>query len=187
MTITGDGVREVLARADMLWDETQVSAAMDRMAHGVTERLAGQDPLLLTVMTGGMVPATWLMQRLAFPVELDYVHATRYQGATVGSELHWLVRPRVELAGRSVLIVDDILDEGVTLSAIVEHCREAGASAVYTAVLVAKQHDRARALERADFCGLTVEDRYVFGCGMDYHGYLRNLPAIYAVAHGQAQ
>ena len=171
-------VRDVVARADLLWSEDDVAAAMDEVAANVSERLGGESPLVLAVMTGGMIPTTWLLQRLDFPVELDYVHATRYQGGTVGSKLDWLVRPRADLRGRCVLIVDDILDEGVTLDAISEHCRAAGARAVYTCVLVTKEHDRARALDRADFCALTVPDRYVFGCGMDYHGYL---PAIYAV------
>lgn len=174
-------IRDVLARADMLYSEEDVSAAVDEVAAMVAERLAGENPLVLAVMTGGMIPTTWLMQRLDFPVELDYVHATRYQGGTIGSELDWLVRPRADLRGRCVLIVDDILDEGVTLDAIAEHCRAAGARAVYTCALVTKEHNRARALDSADFCALSVPDRYVFGCGMDYHGYLRNLPAIYAV------
>jgi len=139
------------------------------------------NPALLSKWTGAMIPATWLVQRLDFPLELDYVHATRYQGGTVGAELDWLVRPRAQLRGRCVLVVDDILDEGVTLAAIVEYCRAAGARAVYSCVLVQKRHERPRALHEADFTGLTVDDRYVFGCGMDYHGYLRNLPAIYAV------
>lgn len=174
-------IRDVLANAELLCSEEDVCEALDEVAAQVAERLAGENPLVLAVMTGGMVPTTWLMQRLSFPVELDYVHATRYRGGTVGLELDWLVRPRADLRGRCVLIVDDILDEGVTLDAIAEHCRAAGARAVYTCVLVTKEHDRARAMDSADFCALTVPDRYVFGCGMDYHGYLRNLPAIYAV------
>ena len=121
------------------------------------------------------------MSRLEFPVELDYVHATRYRGDVRGRTLEWLAHPSSDFKGRSVLIVDDILDEGITLAAIVAHCRELGAREICCAVLVDKQLGRPRALARADFTGLTVEDRYVFGCGMDYRGYFRNLPAIYAL------
>lgn len=174
-------VDEVLRGAQLVCDEQQVTQAFDALAAGVSTRLAGREPLVLAVMLGGMIPAAALLQRLRFPLELDYVHATRYRGGTQGAELEWLVRPRVPLEGRVVLIVDDILDEGVTLAAIAAHCRAGGAEEVLTCVLVDKRHGRPRALPSADFTGLQVDDRYVFGCGMDYRGYLRNLPAIYAV------
>ena len=180
-TTPGNGIREVLASAEEVRSAEEVSAAMDRLARQVTERLRDEAPLVLCVMTGAIIPTTWLVQRLDFPLELDYIHATRYQGGTAGGTLDWVVRPRTELRGRCVLVVDDILDEGVTLAAIVEHCRAAGARAVYSCVLAQKIHPRPRAMDEADFTGLTVDDRYVFGCGMDYHGFLRNLPAIYAV------
>jgi len=137
--------------------------------------------LLLCVMTGGLVTASELFIRLDFPLQLDYLHATRYQGGTRGSELQWITRPSQDLEGRTVLVVDDILDEGLTLAAILDYCREQGAAAVYSMVLVEKQHDRKASDLKADFVGLPVEDRYVFGYGMDYHGYLRNVRGIYAV------
>lgn len=81
-----------------------------------------------------------------------------------------------------MLIIDDILDEGHTLAAIVEYCRDAGAENVYTAVLLDKQHDRkAYPGMRADFTGLDVEDRYIFGYGLDYKGYWRNAAGIFAL------
>ena len=101
-------IRDVLARAELLHSEEDVSAAVDEVAAMVAARLAGDNPLVLAVMTGGMIPTTWLLQRLDFPVELDYVHATRYKGGTVGRELDWLVRPRADLRGRCVLIVDEV-------------------------------------------------------------------------------
>ena len=112
----------------------------------------------------------------------NYLHATRYQGTRGGAVLKWITRPSQDLRGRTVLVVDDILDEGLTLAAILDYCREQGASAVYSAVLVEKKHDRKAANQQADFVGLHIEDRYVFGYGMDYHGYLRNVKGIYAVA-----
>jgi hypoxanthine phosphoribosyltransferase len=173
---------EVLRTADLLCSPGEVDAAFDRMAREITGELADRNPLLLAVMLGGMIPAARLVCRLDFPVDLDYVHATRYQGDVRGRDLDWVAHPRESLAERTVLVVDDILDEGVTLAAIVAHCREAGASAVYSAVLVDKDHDRkAAGLQRADFTGLTVPDRYVFGCGMDYRGQFRHLRGIYAV------
>jgi len=167
-------------QADLLYAREEIEAALDRMAAAIGERLAGTDPLVLAVLTGGMIPAANLVLRLDFPLTLDYLHATRYRGATRGGELHWLARPRHAIRGRTVLVVDDILDEGLTLEAILAYCREAGARAVYSAVLVDKERPR-QGLRHADFTGLTVPDRYVFGYGMDYHDYLRNLPGIYAL------
>ncbi|MGD8379033.1 MAG: hypoxanthine-guanine phosphoribosyltransferase [Gammaproteobacteria bacterium] len=174
-------IGQVLAAADCLHDEAAVSRALDNMAAAITECLGERNPLILTVMIGGMIPATWLLERLTFPFQLDYIHATRYRGGTTGAELHWLAHPAAALAGRSILLVDDILDEGVTLARIRDHCRAEGAAEVLSAVLVEKQHDRNASGMRADFRGLTVPDRYVFGCGMDYRTYYRNLRAIYAV------
>ena len=171
----------VLRDADLICTPEQVSQAYDEMAHAVHDRLSEANPLVLSVMLGGMIPAAQLLQRLDFPLDIDYVHATRYRGETRGADLHWLARPSTSLEGRTVLVVDDILDEGLTLAAVLEWCRGEGAAAVYCAVLVNKLHDRKPALRTADFTGLEVPDRYVFGCGMDYHGRFRNLRGIYAV------
>ncbi|MDD3519110.1 MAG: hypoxanthine-guanine phosphoribosyltransferase [Chromatiales bacterium] len=182
MTATPQEAASVLAEADCLHDESAVQAALDRMAADITARLGDSNPLVLCVLTGGVVAAGHLLTRLHFPLQLDYLHATRYRGATRGGdELHWLAHPRVALAGRSVLVVDDILDEGHTLAGILEHCREQGAREVLCAVLVEKLHDRRNPHATAEFIGLTVPDRYVFGYGMDYREYLRNAPGIYAV------
>jgi hypoxanthine phosphoribosyltransferase len=181
MSITAQQAQTVLAEADRLHAPDDVNAALDRMAEAITAELGGSDPIVLCVMTGGIIPAGHLLTRLHFPLHIDYLHATRYRGATRGGELHWITRPSLPLAGRTLLVVDDILDEGYTLAAIVDYLRNTGAEAVYSAVLAEKCHARRAPGIDADFIGLQVEDRYVFGCGMDYHGYHRNLPAIYAV------
>jgi hypoxanthine phosphoribosyltransferase len=181
MSITPREAAEAWAHADLLHPAAAVESALDRMAAAISERLSDADPLLLTVMTGGVVPAGLLLPRLRFPLGLDYVHATRYRGQTSGGSLHWIQRPTQPLAGRVVLLVDDILDQGVTLAEIARDCRERGAREVLSAVLVEKRHERKSGF-RADFVGLEVEDRYVFGYGMDYRGYLRNADGIYAVA-----
>ena len=179
---TPDEAWRVLDSADRLYDQASVEAALDRLAEEIGARVGDQDPLLLCVMTGGLVPAAELFTRLRFPVQLDYLHATRYRGGTRGHDLQWICPPSQPLKDRTVLVVDDILDEGLTLAAILEYCREQGARAVYSVVLVEKLHERRAGDLQADFVGLQVEDRYVFGYGMDYHGYLRNLRGIYAVA-----
>lgn len=173
---------QVLARSELLHDATAVGLAYDRMAAAITARLADREPVVLGMMLGGLIATAELAQRLRFPLRLDYLHATRYRGATRGSELHWVARPAQALAGRSVLLVDDILDEGVTLAAVIEACQRQGAQEVLSAVLVRKRHGRALPGVRADFVGLEVPDRYVFGCGMDWHECFRNLPELRALA-----
>jgi len=169
--------------ATQLYSQREVEQALDRMAAAIAAGLAGDEsPIMLAVMTGGMIPAVWLSTRLDVPHLLDYVHASRYTGTTHGGELNWLARPRLPLAGRSVLIVDDILDEGITLKGIVAYCRQQGAAEVRTAVLVQKLHDRCVEGVAADYVGLEVPDRYVFGCGMDYQENFRDLTGIYALA-----
>src|SRR5690554_4071165 len=182
MTDTVAEMNQVMAEADCLINEQQVSAAIDNMAKDITDSLKDSNPLLLCAMNGGLILTGQLLPRLKFPVQAEYLHATRYRQETTGGILEWKLRPDVDMNGRTVLIVDDILDEGTTLDAIADYCRTQNASQVLTAVLVDKQHDRkARPDLKADFTGLEVEDRFLFGFGMDYKGYWRNAPGIYAV------
>ncbi|PTD97628.1 hypoxanthine-guanine phosphoribosyltransferase [Pseudothauera lacus] len=168
--------------ADCLADAAAVEAALGRMAADISARLRDSNPLVYTVMNGGLILAGQLIPRLDFPLETAYLHATRYGLATRGTLLDWRVRPTQDLRNRSVLVLDDILDEGHTLAAIIEHLREEGAREVLSAVLVHKLHERkAYPGMRADFTGLDIADRFLFGCGMDYKGYWRNAPGIYAV------
>ncbi|MBB71972.1 MAG: hypoxanthine-guanine phosphoribosyltransferase [Legionellales bacterium] len=176
-------IRDVYERSSCLYTKEQVEQALDSMGDAIHNRLADENPILLCVMIGGMVATGNLLPRLDFPLELHYVHATRYRGEIRGGELNWKATPTFDIKDRTVLIVDDILDGGVTLSAIIDYCREAGAKDVLTAVLVDKHHEREEGgLESADFTGLTVDDRYIFGYGMDYKEYLRNAPGIFVVA-----
>ncbi len=174
-------INKVFAEADCLCTKEQLDVALDKMAAEITEELGDKLPVVYCVMNGGLITTGHLLTRLTFPLQVDYIHATRYRGETTGGELYWRVPPEVNMEGRHVIIVDDILDEGHTLAAILEYCKEQGAEAVYSAVLIDKQHDRkAQPDMKANFTGLEVEDRYLFGFGMDYQGFLRNVPGIYA-------
>ncbi len=175
-----EDINRVFDEADCLYTQAQVEQQLDRMAVEISTRHANSNPVFLCVMTGAVVPAGHLLTRLNFPLELDYIHATRYAGKTTGGELSWETEPQISFQGRDIIVFDDILDEGVTLAAIVDYCRQQGAANVYTAVLVEKRHNRKQGI-KADYVGLEIVDRYVFGYGMDYHGYLRNVPGIYAV------
>lgn len=178
MTIL-DEVRRVAAEADCLYTEAQVEAAIAEMAEAIAARLADRNPLIVSVLNGGIIPTAKLVLRLDFPLEIDSIKAGRYQGETQGNEMRWLHKPGIPLRGRTVLIVDDVLDEGITLAEIRRWCLAEDAEAVYTAVLVDKQLGRQKPC-RADFVGLETENRYLFGYGMDYKSYLRNWPGIFA-------
>lgn len=174
-----DEILQVKANADLIYTEAEVELALDRMANDITESLHKTNPLLLCVLNGGIIMAGRLLTRLHFPLMLDSVNATRYQNQIMGGDIKWLLKPSEPLIGRTVLIVDDVLDEGITLAAIKDYCLEQGATAVYTAVLLDKKIGRDKPIQ-ADFIGLTVENRYLFGYGLDYKGYLRNANGIYA-------
>ena len=177
-----DEIRRVREEADCLCDATEVDAALTRLASDITARLHDRNPLVYAVMNGGLVLAGRLLPRLPFPLEVGYLHATRYGHSLQGTLLDWLVSPTHDLRERTVLVLDDILDEGHTLEAIIAHLKEEGAAEVLSAVLVHKLHERkAKPGMRADFTGLDIPDRFLFGCGMDYKGYWRNAPGIYAV------
>lgn len=174
--------RQVFADAECLFTRAEVEAALEGMAQAITKQLAQADPIIMTVLNGGLIISGQLLPLLNFPLQQDYLEAGRYGTRTQGGELDWRVTPSLSLKGRSVLIVDDILDQGATLQAIVDYCREQGAEQVLTAVLVDKEHDRkVRPGLTADITGLSTPDRFLFGYGMDYHGYWRNAPGIYAV------
>nr|WP_019364866.1 hypoxanthine-guanine phosphoribosyltransferase [Pseudomonas luteola] len=177
-----DHIRNVMAEADCLFDESQVEAAIGKVAEAITADLADRNPVMFCVMNGGLIFAGKLATKLNFPLEMSYLHATRYRNQTTGGELFWKAKPEISFIDRDVLIVDDILDEGHTLNAIIEFCKHAGAKAVHTAVLIDKDHDRKAVLGlKATYSGLSCIDRYIFGYGMDYKGYWRNAPGIYAV------
>lgn len=175
-------IKEVYEKSSCLFTTNEVEAALDRLAINIHKELQDENPVLLCVMVGGLVLLGNLLPRLDFPLEVDYVHATRYRGETTGGELHWKVRPSSSLAGRTVLVVDDILDGGITLAAIIDEVNALGAKKVYSAVLVDKYSKRVpNGLQKADFVGLEIEDHFIFGYGMDYNEYLRNAPGIFVV------
>lgn len=175
-------IKEVYEKSTCLFTTNEVEAALDRMAINIHKELQDQNPVLVCVMVGGLVLLGNLLPRLDFPLEVDYVHATRYRGDIKGGNIVWKVKPSANLKGRTVLVVDDILDGGVTLAAIIEEIKTLGAEKVFSAVLVDKYRKRVTdGLQKADFVGLQVEDHYIFGYGMDYNEYLRNAPGIFVV------
>jgi hypoxanthine phosphoribosyltransferase len=172
--------RKILDEAELLCSAEKSALAVRRVAEEISSRLAGANPLVLAVMGGAVVFTGQLLPQLAFPLDFDYLHVTRYGDATSGGTLSWLVEPRMPVVGRIVLVVDDILDEGETMAEIVRRLRQQGASEVLSAVFADKDIGRGKPIS-ADFVGVRLPNRYVFGYGMDVRGAWRNLPAVYAV------
>lgn len=170
----------ILKHSELLFGQQAIEFALDRVAGEIRSVLADRLPLVLTVMNGGVVFAGQLLPRLEFPLECDYLHASRYRDTTAGGHIDWRALPQKAVEGRPVLVLDDILDEGITLAAIRQKLLDMGAAEVWIAVLAEKQLSCTKPV-RADFVGLEVPNRYVFGMGMDAYGFWRNLPGIYAV------
>ena len=181
--------REILAAragAEEVVSRETVLKAIDQTAIRLDLALHDENPLLVCVLQGAIAFTGALLQRLHFPLQLTSVHVGRYSDHTHGGELNWFARPTIALADRHVVLIDDVLDRGITLAALKSWALAQGAAKVTIVVLVDKQVNTEREIS-ADFTVLECPDRFLFGWGMDYRGYWRNLPAIYAIAEEQTR
>lgn len=176
-----DEIQTVQDNAELLYSAEEVEHALEKMAKEITLVFSDRNPIVLCMMIGGMITAGKLIPLLNFPLQIEYIHATRYHGTTQGEALQWIRKPTHSLHDRSVLLIDDILDHGITLAATIQACKNQQAKYIKTAILVDKQVAQERQLKHADFTGLMVPDRYIFGYGLDYKTYLRNAHGIYAI------
>jgi hypoxanthine phosphoribosyltransferase len=181
--ISREAAQDALCNSEIIFSELQVQAALAGMAKSINAAMADMHPLVLSVMGGAVVFTGQLLPLLTFPLDFDYVHVSRYGNRQQGGELKWKVAPQENVRGRVVMVVDDILDEGETLHAVKQRVMELGASKFYSAIFADKLNGRIKPIQ-ADFVGLQVPDRFVFGYGMDIHGAWRNLPAIHATKEG---
>lgn len=172
----------VAANSDVLLTRDDIETAYVKLAGLIDQRFEDVLPVILPVMMGGLIPAVGILRHLTVAHRLDYVHTSRYGHALEGGALTWKVPPSKDLANQHVVVIDDIFDQGTTLDMIITELRALGAASVTTAVLARKRHDRVLTHVRPDFVGVEVPDRFVFGCGLDYHGGLRHLPDLHAIA-----
>lgn len=173
--------------ARRLLSADEVAAVYDRMASSIAAELSGSNPVVLAVMHGGVFTGVELCRRFDFPYEFAYVHVTRYENRLEGGALDWRVEPQSELEGRTVLVVDDILDVGLTLAALEKALAERNVARLYKAVFAVKELARPVDRPSVDFAGTRVPDVYVFGCGMDYRGYWRGWPELLAVGSAETR
>lgn len=171
----------LLDQAELIYDRATCDAALHQIAQDITHSLQDKYPLVLPVMGGAIVFTGKLLPLLRFPLDFDYIHISRYGDKLAGGEYQWLRAPKNDVAGRHVLVLDDILDEGHTLDAVKKQILSMGAASCATAVFANKLIEQPKPIT-ADFVGLNVPNRYVFGYGMDVSGQWRNLDEIYALA-----
>lgn len=183
MPLSREQALRVLEAADLVCPADTVSRAVGRLAREISATVAESFPLVLCVMRGGLIFGGQVLPLLRFPLELDYLDLTRYGDATSGADIAWNAIPAAGVAGRVVVVLDDILDEGHTLASVCEKLHALGASRVVTAVFADKDIGRPKAF-KPDFTGVSLPNRYVFGFGMDVRGVWRNLPEIYALKEG---
>ncbi|EQD76810.1 hypoxanthine-guanine phosphoribosyltransferase [mine drainage metagenome] len=169
--------------SSLLYRPEDVCQALDEMARSVTERVGASRPLVLIVLTGGLYAGAWLTERLAFELEIDFVRVSRYRSGTASGCLEWLSKPRISPQGRTVLLVDDVWDEGVTLTALRQWLVEEGAERILSAVLIWKKTGAGSDQgEGPDIYGLNAGHQWLIGCGLDLNGHWRHLPAVYALS-----
>jgi hypoxanthine phosphoribosyltransferase len=182
--------RDLLARAEELVSAESVQDAVRKVAEVLNARFdtddSGEFPLVLGVMGGAVVFTGHLLPQLNFPLEFDYIHVTRYGDQDRGGEVVWKVIPRQNVAGRTIIVVDDILDEGETLAHVKQRLLDMGAAEVILAVFADKDLGRKKPVH-ADIVGLTIPNRFVVGFGMDAHGYWRNLPGLWVIKEEDKQ
>ncbi|MCU0803646.1 MAG: hypoxanthine-guanine phosphoribosyltransferase [Burkholderiales bacterium] len=183
MALSAAEAWRMLETADEVASEEEVERGIRDVAAQITTGFRDRYPLLLCVMNGAVYFCGRLLPLLRFPLHLDYVHASRYGDEVAGTGLRWRAEPRESVRGRAVIIVDDILDVGETLAAIKAKVLELGAASCHVAVLADKTTGKQKPVT-ADFVGVRVPDRFVFGCGLDAYGSWRNLPSIYALQEG---
>ena len=118
LTAATADIDRIRRTAICLYDAQAVESAIAGMAKQIAQELADSDPLLLCVMNGGLILTGRLAPLLDFPLQIDYLHATRYRDKVRGGALNWLSYPKERLEGRTVIVVDDILDEGNTLKSV---------------------------------------------------------------------
>ena len=177
-----DHIKRVWKDADCLFDETTVNRAVQNIAHQVIDDYSTKNPVLLCLMKGAVVFMGKLLTQLPFPLEIDYIHASRYGDRLTGDTLDWTHRPEMEqLQNRHIILVDDIFDQGVTLAACREWLLSQNCASVEAAVLIEKQHDRVLSSFKPKYVGLQVPDAFVVGYGMDYKNYFRNANGIFKI------
>ena len=173
---------EILATSKCLMKQNEVEKLMRAMAKEIEIKLGDLNLVILTIMSGGLVPTGIFMKYFQSACELDYIHLTRYENQTTGGKIKWHRQPQKIVQDRNILLIDDILDQGITLETAMHECYNQGAKSVHTAVMVKKNIPCRSGIQNSDFYAFELPEEYLFGSGLDYKGYFRNLDGIYSLS-----
>ncbi len=165
------------AVAEELVSEEQLRAIVARLAEEIADEYRDKNPLIVGILVGSFVFVADLVRALDFPLEVAFVCAASYGQSTVAGELALKLDLDTEVAGRHLIVVDDILDTGRTLSKLTEMFVERGAASVRTCCVLDKPSRREVSFD-ADFVGMEIPDQFVVGYGLDYAQSYRNLPFV---------
>jgi len=180
--VTIKELHDIKNNSRLLIHHDEIQIAIQKLADQIEKDYKNKNPIFIVVLNGALIFSGHFLSKIKILCQTDYCHATRYMGRIFGKKVEWKAKPQIDLKDRHIIIVDDILDEGHTLSAITQFCHERKAKSVKSLVLVEKEHHRKNIKNyKADYCELTVPDEYVFGFGMDYNNYWRNLESIYSI------
>lgn len=162
----------------VLIDEAVIQKRLDVLAEKVTEEFEGKSIVVVALLKGAILFMADLLRRVPLTMEIECLNVASYHGGTKSrGKVSFLDRTLPDVSGKSVLLLDDILDTGRTLDAVMAKLREQGAQEVKTCVLLTKDIERDTAME-ADFSGFVIGDEFVVGYGLDYRGRYRNLPYV---------
>lgn len=162
----------------VLFDETTILARLDEIAAQIVDDYRDRELTVIAILNGSLIFMADLLRRLPFPLKLGSLSVASYHGGVETSgELIFRQVALPDIAGRHILIVDDILDSGLTLRAVRQKLETARPLSVRACVLLQKKKMRPEASE-ADYVGFLIEDEFVVGYGLDYMERYRNLPCI---------
>jgi hypoxanthine phosphoribosyltransferase len=162
----------------VLFDESTILRRLDELAAEISEDYRDRELTVIAILNGSIIFMADLLRRIPLPLKLDCLSVASYHGGTVTSGeivFRQIVLPNVQ--GRHILILDDILDSGVTLAAICDKLTAEQPRSVRVCVLLRKVKDRLRPVD-ADYVGFNIGDEFVVGYGLDYMERYRNLPCI---------
>lgn len=173
------GITGILSDLDrVLLDATVIQRRIAVLAQNIASDLEGQTITVVAIMDGGLFFVADLLREIDLPMRLHTLSASSYHGGTQTSgelKLNW--PPGLDVKDQHVLLLDDILDTGLTLAAVQNKILEQSPASLRTGVLLSKKRTRLRDV-LAEYVGFEIEDEFVVGYGMDYQGRFRNLPCI---------
>lgn len=158
----------------------EIDAAVQKVADGINRDFEGKNPLLLAILNGAFIFASDLMRKITIPCEISFVKFASYSGTMTTSNIKELIGVDEELTGRHVIIVEDIVDTGITMDNLLRDVYAKKPAGVKVACFCFKPEAFQKEF-KLDYVGLEIANDFIVGYGLDYDGHGRNLPDIYKI------